>query len=62
MSYVSGVVSGKIKGLDKGVTGNAKLCFVMSTVSLFLFIPVMLLSCSNIQAAGHLTSNNRFIH
>lgn len=56
-SYVGGVLTGKIKGIDGGVAGLCRMNFLVSFISVLLLGPALLLSCPNITHAGLLVND-----
>lgn len=56
-SYAGGVVTGKIKTIDGGVTGLCRMNFCLTLISLLMLVPALLLSCPNIFYSGHLVKD-----
>lgn len=59
-SYIGGLVSGKIKGIDGGVAGLSLMNSSLSLIGLLFLMPAMFLSCPDLPYSGHLIEN-RFI-
>lgn len=56
-SFAGGILSGKIKDRDNGVTGNAWIDFVCSLFGIALLIPAMLIYCAENTYSGQLIDN-----